>query len=276
MQSTFPNSFFNYTAFEAQKILQTYTAVKVEWLEIIHSTNDYLKDKIRQNNVNLFTDENNQFVTLAWEQTNGRGQYKRAWKSQAKQCLIMSYAMKLPIKNNDNNIPSGLSLVSGISVCQAFENISNTFQNLIFLKWPNDIIMQDKKLGGILAEVISQGSTHYVIIGLGINLCLNQTGENSQNIINAIGLDDFIPKIPEQNIYRFIADILYYLEINIQKCCEFGFEYFLPRWNKCAYKPKTTQLFSINAHDKIEAYYDHVDSQGNLYVKNKYGNIFKL
>ncbi|MFM2344461.1 MAG: bifunctional biotin biosynthesis protein BirA [Pseudomonadota bacterium] len=281
MQSTFPNSFFYYTAFEAQKILQTFTDIQVEWLETIHSTNDYLKDKIKQNSLDF---NKNSFVTLTWEQTKGRGQYDRNWLSQKKQCLMMSFAMQLPINSNRNNspnnnlIPSGLSLVSGLSVCSAFSQILYLPDNQknLFLKWPNDLIFQDKKLGGLLVEIISSGNTHFLIIGLGLNLYLNHKIQNDAKLSNAIGLDDLISNIQEQNIFKFIADILHFWQENVKECCEFGFEHFLSEWENFVYKPNKMQLFSLNPHTKISGYYDHIDSKGNLYIKNKYGNVFKL
>jgi BirA family biotin operon repressor/biotin-[acetyl-CoA-carboxylase] ligase len=62
-------------------------------------------------------------------------------------------------------VPIGLSLVAGVAVARALEKVG---AGEAALKWPNDILLRGRKLGGILVELVS-GAPHAAVIGIGIN-----------------------------------------------------------------------------------------------------------
>ena len=103
-------------------------------------------------------------VVIAEHQTDGRGRMNRRWVSPPDSGLCMSIAYtfaRLPQEF------ASLSLAVGIAIAQALEGLG---VRGIGLKWPNDLVLRDGKLGGVLPEVHpekSGGAT--VVVGVGIN-----------------------------------------------------------------------------------------------------------
>jgi BirA family transcriptional regulator, biotin operon repressor / biotin---[acetyl-CoA-carboxylase] ligase len=100
-------------------------------------------------------------LLVAERQTAGRGRLGRAWQSAAGDSL--TFSLGLPLAPADW---SGLSLAVGVSVAESLHAE-------IRLKWPNDLWIADRKLGGILIETASFGDgagARYAVIGVGINI----------------------------------------------------------------------------------------------------------
>lgn len=127
----------------------------VEVLPRVDSTNTELMRRAR-------TGPLEPVLLVAEEQTAGRGRLGRSWFSQPGQSLTFSLA--LPMSRTGW---SGLSLAVGVSVADALHAD-------VRLKWPNDLWLMGRKLGGILVETASQGEradgVRTVVIGVGINI----------------------------------------------------------------------------------------------------------
>lgn len=106
-------------------------------------------------------------VAIAEEQTNGRGRHNRAWISKPGAGLYLSFAYTF------SSLPaqiSGLTLALGVGIIDALVLLGI---GKISLKWPNDIVAQDGKLGGILTEVQSNSAVGAAVVaGIGLNLQL--------------------------------------------------------------------------------------------------------
>ncbi len=135
-------------------------AVKIEHFQSLSSTNEYAKQSL-QNGAQC------PFWIVSDEQTGGRGRQGRNWVS-IKGNLYTSTA-KL-IKANGSTL-SGLSLVTALAVYEAIQQTSKEPLDLT-LKWPNDILINQAKLGGILIENVSEPNAQIseVVIGVGINI----------------------------------------------------------------------------------------------------------
>ena len=101
-------------------------------------------------------------LLVAEQQTAGRGRLGRGWQSAAGASL--TFSLGLPLAPADW---SGLSLAVGVSVAQSLHPA-------IRLKWPNDLWLDERKLGGILIETASFGEAgtgeRYAVIGIGLNI----------------------------------------------------------------------------------------------------------
>jgi BirA family transcriptional regulator, biotin operon repressor / biotin---[acetyl-CoA-carboxylase] ligase len=101
-------------------------------------------------------------LLVAERQTAGRGRLGRSWQSAAGASL--TFSLGLPLEPGDW---SGLSLAVGASVAECLHP-------QVRLKWPNDLWLQDRKLGGILIETASHGEgaagSRHAVIGIGINI----------------------------------------------------------------------------------------------------------
>ncbi len=101
-------------------------------------------------------------LLVAQRQTAGRGRLGRAWHGDAGRALTFSLGLPLAPANW-----SGLSLAVGVALAESLHPE-------IRLKWPNDLWLHGRKLGGILIETASTGvearAPRYAVIGAGINL----------------------------------------------------------------------------------------------------------
>ncbi|MEW6512720.1 MAG: biotin--[acetyl-CoA-carboxylase] ligase [Pseudomonadota bacterium] len=106
-------------------------------------------------------------VVIAETQTAGRGRRGREWLSAPGDSLTFSLLWRFP----PGTLPLGLSLAVGVAVTNALAKVG---AGETALKWPNDVLKDDKKLAGILIE-LAPGQTHVAVIGLGLNLRLPAT-----------------------------------------------------------------------------------------------------
>lgn len=97
-------------------------------------------------------------------QTAGRGRRGRSWISAPGDSLTFSLLWRFA----PGTAPAGLSLAVGLAVARALTLLGVAD---VMLKWPNDILLGGRKLGGILIELVP-GATHAAVIGIGINLRL--------------------------------------------------------------------------------------------------------
>ncbi len=99
-------------------------------------------------------------LLVAEHQRAGRGRMGREWQSRPGDSL--TFSLGLPLAPEDW---SGLSLAVGLSLADALHE-------RILLKWPNDLWLDGRKLGGVLIETASVGDRRYVVVGVGLNLAL--------------------------------------------------------------------------------------------------------
>ena len=104
-------------------------------------------------------------VFIAESQTQGKGRRSNTWYSPPGMGLYFSILLRPTTEISKANF---LVLQSAVAACMAIEELSNSS---VGIKWPNDIYMNGKKLGGILLETGISGETfQHAVIGIGINL----------------------------------------------------------------------------------------------------------
>jgi BirA family biotin operon repressor/biotin-[acetyl-CoA-carboxylase] ligase len=137
--------------------------MKLIKLDAIDSTNEFLKGLSNNQLVENFT------VVTAENQTKGKGQMGSAWVSEPSKNLIMSVLITDFL--SDSNHIFDINIVASVSIIQALETFNIPE---LSIKWPNDIMSYNKKIGGILIEnsIKSDGNINS-IVGLGLNV--NQT-----------------------------------------------------------------------------------------------------
>jgi BirA family biotin operon repressor/biotin-[acetyl-CoA-carboxylase] ligase len=108
-------------------------------------------------------------VVIAEAQSAGRGRRGRTWISAPGDSLTFSLLWRFA----PGTAPAGLSLAAGLAVVQALEKVG-AGGTAVQLKWPNDLLLGGRKLGGILIELLP-GAPHVAVIGIGLNLRLPET-----------------------------------------------------------------------------------------------------
>lgn len=137
--------------------------MKLIKLDAIDSTNDFLKSLSSQDELENFT------VVTAENQTKGKGQMGEKWSSEKGKNLIMSVLVKDFLFDNEQVF--NLSIVVSLAVLETLKSLNIPD---LCIKWPNDIMSYNKKIGGILIENTLKSDGRIVsVVGIGINV--NQT-----------------------------------------------------------------------------------------------------
>ena len=132
---------------------------KIIELESVDSTNNYLSKYINKTNVL------NGSVILAHNQTKGRGQRGNSWESEDGKNLTFSIYLKTNFISVANNF------LLSMAVCNSLHELVSNYCENTQIKWPNDLLVSEKKIAGILIENTLKGSSlNYSIIGIGLNV----------------------------------------------------------------------------------------------------------
>ncbi|MGB9722178.1 MAG: biotin--[acetyl-CoA-carboxylase] ligase, partial [bacterium] len=139
---------------------------KLYYLDEVDSTNEYAK--------NLLNDAKDGTVVLADIQTNGKGRLDRQWYSP-EGGLYLSVILF-------TEKPLLIPILAGVAICETF---NNNYDILPGIKWPNDILLNGKKIGGVLVETVDTA----VIVGIGINLNIVEFPEELKEIASSIFIE---------------------------------------------------------------------------------------
>jgi len=108
-------------------------------------------------------------VILAEHQTSGKGRLGRSWVSPPNKNIYCSVILRDP---RLQKYLTWIPLATGVALSEAIQKEHSITTSL---KWPNDLLIDQKKLGGILCESTSRGkSTGVLIVGFGVNVNANQ------------------------------------------------------------------------------------------------------
>ena len=128
--------------------------MKIYQFESLKSTNSYLKDHINEHS--------NLDVVFTFNQTNGHGRINRVWSSN-KDSLTFSILFK------DEFLFTNFESLSLISAVSVYEVLKKEINN-VTIKWPNDLLVNGKKICGILLESRISSKMEGIILGIGLNV----------------------------------------------------------------------------------------------------------
>ena len=190
------------------------TAV-LEVLNVIDSTNQYIKDK--------FAVIDKGHACVAEAQTAGRGRHGRTWVSPFGASLYLSMYWSF---DGGYQVLGGLSLAVGVAVVSALNQVGVTD---VQLKWPNDIYVQGKKLAGVLIEAEGQmGGACECVVGIGLNVALPaNTSGIDQPWIDLAQLSEYAV---ERN--RLAAYLLEELQATLEQFEALGLAPFVDKWRE--------------------------------------------
>jgi BirA family biotin operon repressor/biotin-[acetyl-CoA-carboxylase] ligase len=227
--------------------------------ENINSTNHYLK---------TFRSEKNIAICLAEYQESGKGRLSRQWHSPFGQNIYFSCRYFF---DNDISKLGGLSLVVGLAMIQVLQK--NFPEEKFLIKWPNDILWEQKKLAGILIEI--NGEVHdksTVIIGIGLNV--NMQDDQEKNI------DKYwtsLRKISNQYIDRnkIVGDLINYLIKYLMRFQMEGFQSFIQEWQAVDYL--TQRFITVKNHQtEVTGLVKGVTEQGFLLLELHNGEVKEI
>ena len=171
--------------------------------KIVNSTNDLAIQIIKNTN-------NKSGIIIADKQKKGRGQYGKKWTS-FKGNLFVSFFFQV------NKVQLSLKDLTKVNCFLVKKLLSNFYKGKITIKNPNDLLINNMKISGILQETLSKAGEKFIIVGIGINLIKSPVIKNyfTTNLFDLTGVkitsknavlklikiyETFIPKLPKFNI----------------------------------------------------------------------------
>ncbi|WP_078430825.1 biotin--[acetyl-CoA-carboxylase] ligase [Alkalihalobacterium alkalinitrilicum] len=166
-------------------------------------------------------------VVIADEQTSGKGRLGRVWHSPIGTSISMSIILRPKV--SPQKAPQ-LTLLAAVAVVKGIEKTTGLQCSI---KWPNDILLNGKKIVGILTEMQSEPDyVHSVIIGIGINV--NHKQEQFSSELREIATSLAIAKGEEISRAKLMSNVFYELEVLYDQYLQEGFDVIKPLWESHA------------------------------------------
>jgi BirA family biotin operon repressor/biotin-[acetyl-CoA-carboxylase] ligase len=216
--------------------------MKIIKLNAIDSTNRFLKELAQEAIAENYT------IVVANQQTDGKGQRGASWISESDKGLTFSLLYHNLQESSINLFE--LNCIVSLSIVEALQSISFIkFQ----IKWPNDILAENKKIGGVLIENSFKNQQEVVsVIGIGINV--NQL--HFENLPQASSLALLERKTFDKEEIMF--KIANQLQFNLENAQKIGANFYWERYHELLYKRGVVSAFE--------------DANGNRFV----GKIFAV
>jgi BirA family biotin operon repressor/biotin-[acetyl-CoA-carboxylase] ligase len=214
---------------------------------------------------------------ITHEQTSGKGRAGRAWLSNPEDTLCFSLAY--PFNKRPSEL-SGLSLVIGLAVVSGIAEALGTsevalHQQGLRLKWPNDLLLNHSKLGGILIEggQSNPSSPTWMVIGLGLNLrnaLLIEKNLDTQSSIGVAAMDQLVPPQASLPDTEFIwLKLIESFEKYLTQFKQHGFAYFKNSWAQWDAYNNQSVCISGAGKEPIIGISAGVDDTGALILKQQ-------
>ena len=215
---------------------------QLECYDALPSTSDYCINYIRQGGTA-------ELAVLARKQTCGRGSRGRHWVDSGQ-----ALALSVVLKTDQHCFLEGWPFVTSLAFYEGLVRVVPQVSSRLLIKWPNDILLDGRKLGGILIEK----EASFVVIGLGANL-LHAPNEYDIGYKAAyLGMCGEVPDVVD--VAKTILDCLaFYRDIWLVK----GFEEIRTSWLTRAH-PLGTFLVVESENTHEEGYFSGITSQGYL------------
>lgn len=206
------------------------------------------------------------WAILAECQTNGRGRRGRQWHSPFGVNLYLSIAW---VFNQPSIKLSTLPLAMGVCCARALTPLG---LEEVAIKWPNDLWIHGSKLGGILVECYRDGGVLRVVIGLGINVNMDQGQLQSQEVSwttlrQVLTLQNKV--VPDRNVLA--ATLLANIADGLRLFSVYGFQPFLDEW--VLLDLTRDQAVRISGLEEVIGIARGIDDQGALRVETSRGMI---
>lgn len=208
------------------------------------------------------------YVIIADQQTKGRGRREKTWYSNNTDGLWFSIVLRPKISPSK---AQHLTFLAAIVMTEAVEAIT---QIKPMIKWPNDLLINDKKVAGILTEMKAErNQVKYVVIGIGLNI--NQEASDFDLNIRerATSLKVELNQIFQKR--RLIEEILTRFETHYQTYLKNGFDPVKKKWLQSAYRLGQMLDYTIDGVKKRGDFVG-IDDEGALLVKDEQNQLQAL
>ncbi len=233
------------------------TGWSIQKFETVTSTQSVLKDTLAQN-PSLQEGQ----VIISKNQTDGYGRHGRKWESKDGNLLFSFYLTpNCPIKRIGE-----ISLLTSLALA---ETIKKYIDQPTTLKWPNDVLIENKKCSGVLLESIpsTENKNIALIIGIGVNTNI-PADKNTTHLSHYKG--------DRLNNEVFLQDFLNSFSHLYQEWKDTGFKKIRALWLSKTYK-KGSLMSVKNGATNISGKFEDIDNAGNLLIlSEEKGEIQKI
>lgn len=205
-------------------------------------------------------------IVIAEKQTNGKGRRGRDWDTKEK-----SIALSMLLRPSfQPNIASMITLVTALSIAKALEKIGC---DNVQIKWPNDILVNKKKVCGILTEMsMEDKKIQYMVVGFGINVNMSYIPEHIKHTATSLLLE------MNQEVSRFILieEILILFEQYYEHFCKLeDLSIFLNEYNDLLIN-RGTLVKVLEPTGNYEGISKGINFLGELLVETADGKCHKV
>jgi len=160
-------------------------------------------------------------VILADSQTQGKGRLGRAWYSEEKVGIYLSILLKPSLPPEQI---AQITLVAGVALVEAINEFSRV---RAYLKWPNDILLNGKKVAGILTENFQEKKHSGIILGIGINVNHSRFPVHLQHIATSMAMEngEIYERLP------LITFLLNHMDQEYRSFLNEGISNIVSQWN---------------------------------------------
>lgn len=252
--------------------------IKKELKGLFIGKNLYYEEKVDSTNI-LARDlaskgVKNGSVVIADYQQKGRGRSGKLWASPCGCNIYISIILR-PKFNPET--AQGMTILAAVSVADAIVEITSLQPQI---KWPNDILINSKKVSGILTEMSTQNMTiEYIVVGIGINVNVPKEGLDTdiKDIATSLMIESKIKNSSDSLINRnkLIASILNKFDKYYEMFLSTGLSAVLEQYQK--YFGMMGKKIEINTKGKIvEGQVVGIDSKGALLLKTGENGLDKI
>ncbi len=209
----------------------------------------------------------NGLLVVSEEQTDGRGRQKRKWLSPRGVNIYASLVYKPHNMSSTKSI--ALMFATSIAIVEALSDFGIDNAKI---KWPNDVIIDGKKIAGVLLETKSEsGILKSVVIGFGVNVNVESMPEEIDGIATSV----FIELGKKIDRAQLLVNVLYYLE-NLVKLIESDKEAEIIEMWKNYDTTIGKRILVIGSGERIEGVAEGIDKNGFLLVKTDDNNLKRV
>ncbi len=197
--------------------------------------------------------ENSDFIGLhTFNQTKGRGQYGNTWSFNAEKNLAYTLAAKI------ENFTCSDFMFNYYTAIVIRDFLANLTDNDVKIKWPNDIILKNKKIVGILIEKKKINQNNYFIIGAGFNILQEKFEEvsNAGSLLTQTGIEFDLNETTEK-LQNYLVEKLQNIPSD---------EEIMKLFNQHLFRKDQVSVFELDKK-RQNGIIKHADEKGELWIE---------
>lgn len=208
-------------------------------------------------------------LVIAEKQTHGKGRRGRSWFSPAGEGVYMSIILRPPISPNE---APKLTLIASVATAETLLCLTSS---RITIKWPNDVLINEKKVAGILTEISAEiDKIHHVIVGIGVNV--NTPEESFPSDIKDRATSIFVETGEHISRVKVVQTFLERFEKRYEQFKSNGFQSVMLRWKQLTDMIGKNISVGLIDNTSFTGEVVNIDEDGFLLLKDNEGTLHKV